>query len=214
MRILETWSTNCSLIVINACVYHLFLKIKIDFVDHSFTSGCEIWIETLSTYPWNGVGIKICLSSWVVEVGEVLSFFPLMEPHHLRTHCHCSMMMNLQTLASLFVVQIVVVVKKVQTNPPKLSLEVTCGPFCGWNLQHLVQVASTLKKAWVTYLPFCDWNHQDHFLIWLSLTSFECHEGCNISNLLTVLTLAWTKVLIEVVIERFDPFGGFLLLLL
>ena len=27
MRILGTWSTNCSLIMINACIYHLFLEI-------------------------------------------------------------------------------------------------------------------------------------------------------------------------------------------
>ena len=27
MRILETWSTNCSLIMINVCIYHLFLEI-------------------------------------------------------------------------------------------------------------------------------------------------------------------------------------------
>ena len=112
-------------------------------------------------------------------MGEVLSFFPLMEPPHLRTHCHCSncsMMMNLQTQASLFVVQIVLIWKKAQTNPPQLSLKVTCGPFCGWNLQNLAQVVSTLRKAWVTCLLYCDWNHWDHFLIWLPLTSLECWQ--------------------------------------
>ena len=39
-------------------------------------------------------------------------------------------------------------------------------------------------------------------------------DGCNISSILTVLTLALTKVLIEVVNKRFNPFGGVLLLLL
>ena len=119
---------------------------------------------------------------------EVLSSFPLREPSpHLRTHCHCSnclmMMMNLQTLALLLAVLIILILKKAQMNPHQLSLEVTCGPFHGWNLQTLVQVVSTLKKAWVdphqlnlevTCLPFCEWNHQDHFLIWLPLTSLEC----------------------------------------
>ena len=42
MRIPKTWSTNCSSIMIDVCVYHLVLEIKIDFVDHSFTSGYGI----------------------------------------------------------------------------------------------------------------------------------------------------------------------------
>ena len=95
------------------------------------------------------------------------------------------MMMNLQTLALLFVVQIVSIWKKAQMNPHQLSLEATCGPFCSWNLQNLAQVISTLKKAWVdphqlnlevTYLTFCNQNHQDHFLIWLPPTSLECQR--------------------------------------
>ena len=109
-------------------------------------------------------------------MGEILSFFPLMEPPHQKTHHHCSMMMNLQTLALLFIVQIFLIWKKDQMNPPQLSVEGTCGPFCSWKLQDPVQVVSTLRKAWVTCLPFCDWSHQDYFLIWLSLTSLECQQ--------------------------------------
>ena len=144
-------------------------------INPSFTSEYRIKIETR-------------VSSREEEVVGVLSFFPSREPSpHLRTHCHClncsMMMMNLQTLASLLVMYIVSIWKKAQTNPHQLSLKVTCGPFCGWNLQNLVQVVLTLKKAWVdphqlnlevTCLPFCDWNHQDHFSIWLPLTSLEC----------------------------------------
>ena len=99
---------------------------------------------------------------------------------------NCSMMMmNLQTLASLLVVQIISIWKKAEMNLHQLSLKATCGPFHGWNLQNLVQVVSTLKKAWVdpqqlnlevTCLPFCNWNHQDHFSIWLPLTSLECQQ--------------------------------------
>ena len=38
---------------------------------------------------------------------------------------------DLQTLASLLVVQIVLIWKKAQMNPHQLSLEATCGPFHG-----------------------------------------------------------------------------------
>ena len=58
-------------------------------------------------------------------------------------------MMDLQTLALLFVVQIVLIWKKAQMITPQLSLKVTCGPFCGCNMQNLAQVILTLKKAWV-----------------------------------------------------------------
>ena len=149
--------------------------------------------------------------------GEVPLFFPLMELPHPRTHCHCSncsmMMMNIQTLASLFVVQIVLIWKKAQMNPHQLSLKVTCGPSHGWKLQNLAQVILTLKKVWVdphqlnlevTCLPFRDWTIRTIFQFGF-LSLLWSVNGCDISSLLTVLTLTWTKELIEVVIQRFDP---------
>ena len=83
---------------------------------------------------------------------EVPSSFPLRgHSPHLRTHCYCLsclMMMNLQTLASLPVVQIALTWRKAQANLHQLCLEVICESFCNWN-------------PW------------DHFLILLSSTSLE-----------------------------------------
>ena len=126
MWILETWSMNCFLTTGNICIYCLCFETLISFIDHSFVSEYKIWIKILNVYPLSGVEIKTCVSSWAEGVVEVPSSFPLRGPSpHLRTHCHClscSMMMNLQTLASLLVVQIALTWRKALVNPHQLSL--------------------------------------------------------------------------------------------
>ena len=81
------------------------------------------------------------------------------------------MMMNLQTLALSLVVQIALIWRKARLNLHELSPEVICETFCGWNLQHVMQIVSISRR--VICPLFCDLNHQDHVSISLPLTSLE-----------------------------------------
>ena len=121
MWILESWSMNCFSTTGDVCIYCLYFKTWINFIDHSFILEYESWIKILNIYPLRGVEIETCVSSWEEGVVEVLSSFPLRGPSLcLRTHCHCLnclMMMNLQTLASMLVMQIALTWRKALVNP-------------------------------------------------------------------------------------------------